>query len=202
MKSCILSFLLGVSALMLPSCTVVPDGPPPRANHVLYEWYDDYGPGDVAVKINLTTQKAQITRGDRPIGWCYVATGKEGRGTPAGKYKVMEKIVDKYSNKYGWIEDEMGNTVNGDATPSSPVGPGEVYKPAPMKYWQRLTAYGIGMHIGKIPQPGQPASHGCIRMPEDFKPLLFEVTKVGTPVEIVYGAGESLPPLVDGLTME
>jgi lipoprotein-anchoring transpeptidase ErfK/SrfK len=128
------------------------------------------------------------------IGWCYVATGKEGRGTPAGNYFVMEKIVDKHSNKYGWVSDELGNVTNPDATPSVILKPGEKYNPAPMPYWQRLTSYGIGLHVGLIPQPGEPASHGCIRMPKDFSPLLYSVTKVGTPVKIMYGPQEPVIP--------
>lgn len=183
-----LHITLGAVALwMLPSCGPVSDRPVPRAEHVMYEWHDHGGPGQVTVQINLTTQKAIVKRGPSMIGWCYVATGKEGRGTPAGNYYVMDKLVDKYSNKYGWIEDEFGNVTNGDATPSVKLKPGETYKPAPMPYWQRLTSYGIGMHIGIIPEPGKPASHGCIRMPAEFAPRLYEVTKVGTPVKIVYG---------------
>lgn len=180
------SYLFGA----LTSCSPMSDRPVPRAEHVMYEWHDDGGPGEVNVQINLTTQKAVVKRGSRVIGWCFVATGKEGRGTPAGSYRVMEKLVEKYSNKYGWVEDEFGNVTNGDATPGVKLKPGEKYFPAPMPYWQRLTSYGIGMHIGVIPEPGKPASHGCIRMPKDFCPLFFEVTKVGTPVRIVYGAND------------
>lgn len=121
------------------------------------------------------------------IGWCYVATGKEGKGTPAGRYRIMEKMVEKHSNKYGWVENVLGEVTNGDATPEVKLKPGETYFPAPMLYWQRLTSSGIGMHVGGIPEPGKHASHGCIRMPQEFCPLFFEVTKVGTPVQIIYG---------------
>jgi lipoprotein-anchoring transpeptidase ErfK/SrfK len=93
--------------------------------------------------------------------------------------------VDKYSNRYGWIEDGFGNVVDDDAKPSDPLIPGEIYVPAPMPYWMRLTWYGIGMHAGVIPDPGQPASHGCIRLPHAIAPLLYNAVKVGTPVEIV-----------------
>lgn len=55
-----------------------------------------------------------------------------------------------------------------------------------MPYWMRLTNYGIGMHVGNIPQPGEPASHGCIRMPEEFVPVLFNKVEIGTPVKITY----------------
>lgn len=156
----------------------------------MYEWNDRGGPGEVNVEINLTTQKALVKRGKTLIGWCYVATGREGKGTPAGVYHVQEKLVEKYSNKYGWVEDELGNVTNPDAKPGVALKPGETYYPAPMPYWQRLTSYGIGMHVGVIPEPGRPASHGCIRMPKDFCPLIFEVTKVGTPVKIVYGSSD------------
>ena len=94
--------------------------------------------------------------------------------------------MDKHSNRYGWIENEYGEVIDDDASPGDYVAPGATYKPAPMPYWMRLTDYGIGMHIGKIPEPGVTASHGCIRMPEEFAPVLFSKVKVGTPVKINY----------------
>jgi lipoprotein-anchoring transpeptidase ErfK/SrfK len=178
-----LSISAVVIATSLPSCAVN-SGPPPKAEHVLYEWYDDQGPGEVKVKINLNTQLAHFTRGDREIGWSYVATGKEGHGTPSGTYRITEKLEEKFSGSYGWLEDEFGNVTNGDAKPSTKVPPGQKYMAAPMPYWQRITGYGIGMHAGVIPKPGETASHGCIRMPKEFAPVLFSVTKVGTPVTI------------------
>jgi lipoprotein-anchoring transpeptidase ErfK/SrfK len=152
----------------------------------MYQWYDDGGSGAVSISIDLSDQIATIRRGGREIGWCFVATGREGKGTRPGNYRITEKIVDKYSNKYGWIENEFGEVTNDDATPSTRRLPGEVYKPAPMPYWMRLTDYGIGMHVGNIPRPGEPASHGCIRMPKNFVPTLFDMVKVGTPVKIAY----------------
>jgi lipoprotein-anchoring transpeptidase ErfK/SrfK len=55
-----------------------------------------------------------------------------------------------------------------------------------MPYWMRLTSYGIGMHAGVIPKPGEAASHGCIRLPKPLAPILFEVVKEGTPVTITH----------------
>lgn len=169
-----------------PGGHLMPRPTPRRAEAVLYQWHDDGGPGRVAININLRTQMASYTRGGRDIGWSYVATGKEGHGTSAGRYSISEKIVDKYSTKYGWIEDEFGNVVDDDASPGDPVSPGCHYVAAPMPYWMRLTSQGIGMHAGIIPQPGEPASHGCIRLPKPFAPQLFEVVQVGTPVTITY----------------
>ncbi len=136
------------------------------------------------VRISLTDQIAEFKRGDREIGWCFVATGKEGHDTRPGTYKITEKIADKHSNIYGWIEDEFGNVVDGDAKASDRVPEGMVYVPAPMPYWMRLTSYGVGMHGGIIPQPGEPASHGCIRLPKEFVSTVFDVVDVGTPVVI------------------
>ena len=108
-----------------------------------------------------------------------------GSSTPQGSFRITEKIVDKHSNRYGWIEDEFGNVVNGDAQPSTPVPAGCTYVAAPMPYWMRLTDWGIGMHAGLIPNPGSPASHGCIRLPKPFAPVLFQAVNVGTRVKIV-----------------
>lgn len=180
-------------ALVCCSCQVA--GPLTAPERVLYGWHDDGGPGRVSVRISLPDQIAEFEREGREIGWCYVATGKEGHGTGQGNYRIMEKIVDKYSTHYGWIEDEFGNVVDGDARPSDRVPKGMVYVPAPMPYWMRLTSGGIGMHGGLIPEPGKPASHGCIRMPMDFAPMLFEVVEVGTPVTITGSSSRRSPML-------
>jgi hypothetical protein len=51
-----------------------------------------------------------------------------------------------------------------------------------MPHMQRLTWDGIAMHAGQL--PGYPASHGCVRLPEDFAAKLYKVTNVGTTVII------------------
>ena len=174
-----------VTALLSASCALNDrTTAAPRTERKLYDWHDDGAPGKVCIRISLPDQIATIQRGGRDIGWCYVATGKEGHGTQAGSYQIMEKIVDKHSNRYGWIEDELGNVVDGDAQPGDRVPEGMVYVPASMPYWMRITSYGIGMHGGLIPEPGKPASHGCIRMPKAFVSLLFNSVQVGTPVII------------------
>jgi hypothetical protein len=49
-----------------------------------------------------------------------------------------------------------------------------------MPYMQRITWSGIALHAG--PLPGYPASHGCIRLPQDFAIRLWGTTNVGTRV--------------------
>jgi len=51
-----------------------------------------------------------------------------------------------------------------------------------MPNMQRLTWTGIAMHAGQL--PGYPASHGCVRLPEDFAEKLYAVTNLGTTVII------------------
>lgn len=186
-------------ALLATSCGVSSSNNPsairrPAPQRQLYKWYDDGGAGKVTVRISLTDQIAEFKRGGRDIGWCYVATGREGHSTSPGTYRITEKIVDKYSNIYGWFEDEFGNVTDNDAKASERVPAGMVYVPAPMPYWMRLTSYGIGMHGGVIPEPGQPASHGCIRLPKEFVPVLFENVSVGTPVVITNAPSEQANP--------
>ncbi len=179
--------LKGLACLALAfSCISCGAGSRPvkQPERKLYQWNDDGGEGKVSIRISLSDQIAEFERGGRPIGWCFVATGKEGHGTSAGNYKITEKIEDKYSNRYGWMEDEFGNVVDGDAKYNDKVPEGLTYIPAPMPYWMRLTSYGIGMHGGLIPEPGVPASHGCIRMPKKFVPLVFDSVVVGTAVVI------------------
>ncbi len=188
---------LAAVALACASCRVAEPLPGlVRTERKLYDWYDDGGPGKVTIRISLRDQIAEFERAGRPIGWCYVATGKEGHGTRPGTYSITEKIVDKYSNRYGWIEDEFGNVVDGDARYNDPVPAGAVYVPAPMPYWMRITSYGIGMHGGLIPEPGKPASHGCIRMPKQFVPIVFDSVEVGTPVAITNAGSRQGPAAV------
>jgi lipoprotein-anchoring transpeptidase ErfK/SrfK len=156
-----------------------------QAHPVLYDWHDDAGPGKIRIRIDLSEQIATYFRGDRPIGWSFVATGTEGHRTPAGSYRISEKLEEKFSGTYGWIENEYGSVIDGDAMAGDRVPAGCRYVPAPMPYWMRITSYGIGMHAGIIPEPGQPASHGCIRLPHDLAPQLFASVDLGTEVKIV-----------------
>lgn len=166
------------------SCAIEPPPPPPRAGQVLYEWYDDGGPGELSIHIDMRHQIAKIRRGNREIGWCYVATGRDGHNTPAGNFRVTEMVVDKISNRWGWQENEFGEVINSSARVDHPLPAGARFVPAPMPYWMRLTDWGIGLHGGIIPNPGNPASAGCIRLPKDFAPVLYQHVRIGTRVTI------------------
>ena len=53
-----------------------------------------------------------------------------------------------------------------------------------MPYMQRITWSGIALHAGDL--PGYPASHGCIRLKNDFAIRLWHLTKRGTRVIITH----------------
>ena len=138
------------------------------------------------VQIDLSEQVASFYKGTVLVGQSQVATGKAGHSTPTGSFRITEKKIDKSSNLYGQIFGPNGELVNAEADKrKDPIPSGGKYVGAPMPYWMRLTSYGIGMHVGNIPNPGSPASHGCIRMPEATARLVFASSRVGTPVKIV-----------------
>lgn len=151
----------------------------------LFEWNGDDAPGPVSITISLHEQKARVYRGGQQIAWTYVATGRPGFDSPRGHFRVLEKIVDKHSNKYGVVVDASGDIINGNATAGvSRVPAGGRFLGAPMPFWMRITSWGVGMHAGPIPDPGFPASHGCIRFPDEMVRRLFGIVSVGTPVTI------------------
>ena len=181
------SLACGAFCLLTVSCELLKPAPPKKAQIVMYEWEDDGKGGPLKIRIDLKKQKAEYLRGEKQVGWSLVSTGREGHSTPAGHYKITEKMPLKVSNRYGWIADAEGKVAIPSAKPSTPVPSGHEYRGAEMHHWMRITSYGIGLHAGEIAKPGTPLSHGCIRLPKEFVAKLYEVTPVGTPVQIVRG---------------
>jgi len=157
-------------------------GFPAKAGTPLYEWTGGQHDGPLRITIDLSEQRATLRRGDETIGWTYVATGKSGYGTKTGSFRVTEKVKDKVSTSWGQIVNSRGEVVVSDAKAGRDGG--GRFVGAPMPYWMRV--YGaVGMHAGPIPNPGSPASHGCIRLPRSFAAPLFDMVQIGTPVTII-----------------
>jgi lipoprotein-anchoring transpeptidase ErfK/SrfK len=155
------------------------------SNSPLYVWHGSGQPGPVRVTIDLSEQKAYIFRNLENVGWSYVATGRSGYRTPTGTFVISEKVINKRSNKYGSIVDANGRVLRSNATAGVHSAPGGRFQGAKMPYWMRLTGNGVGMHAGPIPNPGSPASHGCIRLPYTLAQQLYSVAPSGTRVTIV-----------------
>ena len=111
--------------------------------------------GPLLLTIDLTAQRVMVYRDGALIAASAISTGSLGRETPTGVFTILEKKVMHRST---------------------------TYDDAPMPYMQRLTTKGIAMHAGDL--PGYPASHGCIRLPNEFAKLLYGVTEIGTQVMI------------------
>ena len=111
--------------------------------------------GPVLITIDLTAQRLTAYRDGALLGASAISTGTLGRETPTGVFSILEKKVFHRST---------------------------TYDNAPMPYMQRLTTKGIAIHAGDL--PGYPASHGCIRLPNEFAKKLYAVTDLGTQVMI------------------
>ncbi|MEO5611462.1 MAG: L,D-transpeptidase family protein [Sphingomicrobium sp.] len=111
--------------------------------------------GETRVVIDLLTQLFYVYRGDQLVGVATISSGKKGRATPLGFWVVMNKQKLGHSRKYD---------------------------NAPMPFMQMYDAKGIAFHAG--PNPGYPASHGCVRLPLKFAERLYGLTSMGTKVII------------------
>jgi lipoprotein-anchoring transpeptidase ErfK/SrfK len=149
-----------------------------------------------SVEIDLEEQTAYLLQRGRVVLASPISSGRYGHLTERGPFKVLEKERTHYSSMYGKIVDARGNTIVADADADMAVPPGGKFIPAPMHYFMRFTG-ADGMHSGYL--PGYPASHGCVRMPQQYAIAFFNAVSVGTPVT-VYGrtptgryVGESRP---------
>ena len=134
-----------------------------------------------SIEIDLQEQTAYLIRNGRAVLSTPISSGREGHFTGTGSFKVMEKERNHFSNLYGRIEDARGNTIVADADADMPVPRGGRFVPAPMRYFIRFDN-AIGMHAGYL--PGYPASHGCVRLPEEKAIAIFNAIEVGTPVNV------------------
>ena len=167
----------------------LPDPEPPKKTK-LFEWTGK-GRAVTRIVVDVDEQKARFYEGDKEVGWTMVASGVSKFPTPVGRFSVTEKVTNKESNLYGKIYGKGGQLISSNAKMGkTPIPTGARFDGADMPYYMRLTGDGIGMHAGPIPNPGRPASHGCIRMPKAFAPIAFRHVGVGTEVSIV-GNGPS-----------
>jgi lipoprotein-anchoring transpeptidase ErfK/SrfK len=146
-------------------------------------WRDmDERGGRVKIEVNLDRQIAKFYRNGDLIGQSPISSGQRGFETKPGEYVVLEKSEEHYSSLYGEFVDRHGNVVGyGEASQIPP--PGTTYRPAKMPHFLRLSYEGLGLHAGFV--PGYPASHGCIRLPNDMAKKFYEATPVGAEVLVV-----------------
>jgi hypothetical protein len=142
-------------------------------------WAQDSNP--YRVEIDLGQQTAYLISGRRVVMESPVSSGRYGHLTQTGSFKVLEKERRHYSSIYGKIVNAYGNTIVADADVDMQVSRGGRFVPAAMHYFMRFHG-ADGMHAGYL--PGYPASHGCVRMPEELAIAFYNAVDVGTPVTV------------------
>lgn len=140
-------------------------------------------PENSHVLVSLSKQRVLLMTGETVYIDSPISSGKAGHTTPTGSFTVLEKDPNHKSNIYGSFVDGSGRTVRAGVSSKIDSAPsGSHYVGAPMKWFMRLTDKGVGMHVGIL--PGYAASHGCVRLPEEIAPLIYQKVKIGTPVVI------------------
>ena len=117
----------------------------------------DFPNGPLQIIVSITDQRVSLFDNGTLIARSSVSTGIQGHPTPLGVFSVIDKQRWHRSN---------------------------IYSAAPMPYMQRITWSGIALHAGVV--PGHPASHGCIRLKNDFAARLWHLTKRGARVIIAH----------------
>ncbi|MEO5914460.1 MAG: L,D-transpeptidase [Luteolibacter sp.] len=136
-----------------------------------------------SILISLEKQRGFLMNGDQVVMDYPICSGIPERPTPTGTFYILEKVVDKKSNKYGKMLDASGEVVNSNADMGiDPVPEGGRFEGASMRYWMRLTNDGVGHHIGPVKR--HPASHACIRGPSATMPVVYSKVKEGTRVTV------------------
>ncbi len=136
-----------------------------------------------SILISLAKQRGYLMNGNDVVLDYPICSGIDTRPTPVGVFYILEKTVDKKSNKYGKMLDASGEVVVRDAEMGlDPVPEGGKFEGAGMPYWMRLTNDGVGHHVGPVKR--YRASHACIRGPSSTMPLVFSKVKLGTRVTV------------------
>jgi hypothetical protein len=112
----------------------------------------------LVIAVSIGSQRVKIYDANGLFAEAPVSTGMPGHPTPQGVFSVIEKDRYHHSN---------------------------IYSGAPMPFMQRITWGGVALHAGVL--PGYPASHGCIRMPNDFAIKMWGWTKMGARVFVTPG---------------
>lgn len=140
-------------------------------------------PDNSRALISLSKQRLYLMVGDDVYIDTPISSGKRAGMTPTGTFRISEKDADHRSSLYGDFVDRSGRTVrSGISTKVDSAPSGTKYRGAPMRWFCRLTSGGVGFHTGVL--PGYPASHGCIRLPEEMAKLIYQKVKIGTVVVI------------------
>ncbi|MGI8432904.1 MAG: L,D-transpeptidase [Chthoniobacterales bacterium] len=138
--------------------------------------------GRASLVVSLRAQEAYLYRGGQLVATSRISSGREGHRSPLGRFHVTRKDIDHRSSLYGAYVDDSNRLIKGDVDTRRDQKPRHAhFVGAPMPYFMEFSP-GYGLHQGYL--PGEPASHGCIRMPYWKARQFYDAVKVGTPVTV------------------
>ncbi len=111
-------------------------------------------PDRMRLEISLALQRVALVKDGVPVYRTQCSTGRPGYSTKRGEFVITNKERNHRSTIYH----------------------------VDMPYFMRLSCLDFGMHAGYV--PNRPASHGCIRLPEDAARKFFSELPVGTLVTV------------------
>ncbi len=195
MKTILFALSLATAAVIIPSCGInqVRQTPHqqfrnsseyPKTSKVFRDeaLLRSANSSNTKVLIDLSDQRAQLFVADQVAIDLPCSTGKAGKRTPTGDFKITSKIATKRSNIFGTLYKNGKPVYGGDRRKYD--GSYDKYVGSALPYWMRLSDDGIGMHYSKYVHR-YPGSNGCIRMPRPEVSTIFAKTRVGTQVKIV-----------------
>lgn len=134
------------------------------------------------LRVNIATQRMIVSQDDTVLLDTPCTTGRAGKRTPTGTFKLHDKQADKRSNVYGTIYRNGKRVCGGHRYERCPGVSGK-FVGSSLPYWQRLTGDGIGLHSsGSVKR--YPASGGCIRVQPAYAKQIFGMTRKGTPITV------------------
>ena len=138
--------------------------------------------GRPSIVVSLRAQEAYLYRGKNRTASSRISSGREGYRTPVGRFQVIRKDENHRSSVYGDYVDASGKVVKANVDIRRDRKPSHShFVGAPMPYFLEFSP-GYGLHQGYL--PGEPASHGCIRMPYWKARQFYKIAHVGTPVVV------------------
>jgi ankyrin repeat protein len=111
-------------------------------------------PDRLRLEISLGLQRVALVKNGVPVYRTHCSTGRPGYSTKTGEFVITNKERNHRSTIYH----------------------------VDMPYFMRLSCLDFGMHAGYV--PNYPASHGCIRLPEEAARKFFSEIPVGTLVSV------------------
>ena len=167
-------YALGATFMAFSGCSTVTD--------LVTSKLPESHAGKPTIVVSLREQEAYLYRGGYRTASSHISSGREGYRTPIGRYQVIRKDEAHRSSVYGDYVDNSGRIVkaNVDSRRDSKP-PHSHFVGAPMPYFIEFSP-GYGLHQGYL--PGEPASHGCIRMPYWKARQFYNAVHIGTLVVV------------------